>query len=141
MVRIRLGPEDVAVNDLIPLGELLQGSRHVGHLPFHRGQLRLEEFNLALLAADLRALEVLVENEDGAHDHGGKEDGARHEPTDVIRGGERHGLRAELCLIEPDVMFPHGKKSGAKVRESPYFHNRKPATDAAFTEFTTNTGV
>jgi hypothetical protein len=37
--------------------------------------------------------------------------------------------------------FLMGKKSGAKVRESPYFHNRKPAPAAAFTEFTTNTGV
>ncbi|MEC8758963.1 MAG: hypothetical protein VXX70_05370, partial [Bacteroidota bacterium] len=62
-------------------------------------------------------------------------------PTDVIRGCIRHRFHAELGLVEPDVVFPHGKKSGAKVRESPYFHNRKPAPAAAFTEFTTNTGV
>jgi hypothetical protein len=39
------------------------------------------------------------------------------------------------------MMLPHVKKRGAKVQESPYFHNRKAAVDAGFTVFTTNIGM
>ena len=79
-------------------------------MPFHGAQLGFEERDLALLTADLRAFEILVEDEDGHEGHTGEHQATPEDPADIVAGRERDHLRAELGLVEPDVVFFHLRK-------------------------------